>query len=208
MNRELIFQTLFARLTSAPLVFNFVADTALNDAVLFNISDTSGLAVGMPIFGPGIAAETTIAALTPVVSLSQPATLQQAGGAMSQGLQTVGRRLKPWSLVAAQPALFLVTGRERFPGLSLGRPSTQPAMIELSADLWIYAKTGDPDAVPDALLNALLDGVEQALDPPPTAPTGMWQSLGLSGVLHARIEGEVMRWGGPLNGQALALVPI
>jgi hypothetical protein len=210
MNRELIMQTLFARLTGAPLVFNFTADTAAGDPVLFNISDTSGLAVGMPVFGPAIPAGTTIAALTPVVALSNPAAAAQAGIAMSQGLQTYGRRLKPWTEVAAQPALFLVQANETFPGLSdiPARQSSVPARIELLAYAWIYARAADPDSVPDTLLNVLLDALEQALDPPPTAPTGRWQSLGLSGVLHARIEGELLRDGGHFDGHAVCRVPI
>lgn len=210
MNRELVMATLFARLTGAPCVFNFSANLIAGDPTLYAVPDTSGLLVGMPVFGAGVAAEATVATMTPFPTLSVPATETLNNTPLSQGFQTIGRRLKPLSEDLEQPALFLTSAREHFPGLS-GAPTRQssgPAQITLAAEAWVYARVVDPDAVPDTLLNTLLDALSQALDPAPTSPTGFYQNLGLSGVLHARIEGEVERWGGHLDGQAVALVPI
>lgn len=209
MNRELIYETLFQYLTAPPLVFSFAADITAGDTVLNNVSDTSGLLLGMPIWGQGIPAHAVLASLDPV-TLSAAPTQSLGGVALGQGFQTIGRRLRPVAEVARQPALFLVEGDEEYPALggSTQRQSNVPAIITLEAFLWVYARVTDPDALPSAVLNALLDGIDKALLPPATAPNGVWQNLGLSGVLSVRVEGRPIRDGGHFDGQAGARVPI
>jgi hypothetical protein len=210
MNRETVFETLFALLQTKPLQFTFTANLAEGSASLANVSDQSGLIPGMPVFGPGIPPDTTIASIFPTLTLSQPATATQAGAQILQGVRTYGRRLLHWSQCTKQPALLLISGFEHFSTLSSStqRQSSMPAQVTLTADIWIYAKVNDPEMPPDIILNRVLDSLGAALEPPFDASTGYWQSLGLTGVMSARIEGDVQRWGGHQNGQAVALVPI
>jgi hypothetical protein len=66
MNREVVMSALFDLLTGPPMVFGFTADTTTGDEVLANVSDASGLMLGMPISGPGIAEHSLIVDLSPV----------------------------------------------------------------------------------------------------------------------------------------------
>jgi hypothetical protein len=200
MNRELIMRTLFARLEAAPLKFAFTANTVENDAQLYNVSDASGLFVGMPIFGDGIPADTLLETITPIVTLSRPAAKSAVDVALRQGFLTTGRRLRHWGKVDDQPALFLV-GTEEDHFDSSPNEMTRPL---LHAEIWIYAKSAeDDDAVPETVLNNLLDAVQSAITP---APGKARQDLGLSGVVYCRFQGQVVKESqGP---QVLAQVPI
>jgi hypothetical protein len=209
MNRELIMQTLFELLTAPPLVFGFTADVFQNDAVLHNVSDTSGLFAGMPVAGTGIAPGTRLLTLDPEPTLSIPAQDSQAQAALTQGFQTYSRRLKAWSDVANQPAFFLVDYHEIYPGMTAtggapAREDTSPARINLQARGWIYVNLPDPAAVPGSSINPLLDGIEEALKP----SRGVWQNLGLKGVVHCRIEGTVLKDAGAIDGQVICQIPI
>lgn len=114
---------------------------------------------------------------------------------------TTGRRLKHWSMVAEQPALFLDDRGTDYPPHDSGIPPKRTLM----ADVWIYANSGeDPDAVPATQLNSLIDAVEAALAPSPVTNT-----LTLGGlVTHCWIEGRPEYFSGHLAGQAIAVVPI
>jgi hypothetical protein len=196
MNRELIMATLYARLIAPPLVFAFTADLLTGDPTLYNVSDTSGLFVGMPIGGKGLKAGAVLGSLDPVPSLSLPPNIGGIAVALTQGFQSTGRRLVPLSEMTNLPALFLVEGNESYPGMASGHPHRQsntPALITLEPYLWLYAKTDDPIAVPNSIVNVLLDGVDQALEPPRNQDGWPLQNLGLKGVVHARVEGKTLR---------------
>jgi hypothetical protein len=108
MIREVIMTALLARLTSPPLVFNFAADTTTGDVTLANVSDASGLMVGMPVIGDGLAADTTIATVTPAVTVSLPAIADRSASAMVQGFQTVLRRLADPNAEQDMPMLCMI----------------------------------------------------------------------------------------------------
>lgn len=200
MTREQIMTALFGVLTGPPCIVVFTADTTSGSAALANVSSTASLQIGMPVSGPGIPAGATIAALSPV-TLSFHATAAATGVALTQGFLTTGRRLKMWSAVAAQPALFLDDRGTEYPG----HPTGLPPKRLLMADAWIYSNAGkNPDAVPATALNALLDAIEAALAPSPVTNT---QTLG-GLVTHCWIEGKPEYYSGHLDGQAIAMVPI
>lgn len=203
MNREIIMTALFDRLTSPPLVFNFTADTAAGDIALGNVSDASGLMVGMPVIGDGLPTDATIATIDPAVTISQPAIADRTGSTLTQGFQTAARRLADPSSEQDMPALYLVEIGELHPGR---RESNEPAIVELHCEAWIFTRAGaDQNALPAATLNTLIDGIERALYP---TPRGYRQNLGVNGVLYCRIEGEVQKDPGH-NGQiAGAVIPL
>jgi hypothetical protein len=202
MNREVIMGALFSRLTSPPLVFHFTADTATGGVTLANVSDTSGLRVGMPVMGDGLAGDTTIATVTPTVTVSLAAIAGRTASAMVQGFQTTVRRLADPNAEQDMPALYLVEVNEVHSYLD----DSKPALIDLNCEAWIFTKVGaDQNAIPAATLNTLIDGIEAALYP---TPRGWRQNLGVYGVLYCRIDGEVQKDPGH-NGQiAGAIVPI
>lgn len=217
-------QTLFARLTAPPLVYKFTADLTAGDSTLYNVSgSTSDLFVGMPVSGPGIPADASIMTIEPAVTIGKrnntgalyPVNVTTGGFGitLTQGFVTTGRRLLPWANVTNQPALFVVDGNEDFPGASAvggvpGRGSSGPARSGLQAVAWIYVKLSDPNGLPGAIINVLLDALEKALGPDPKASIGNWQNLGLAGVIHCRIEGPILKDGGHLDGQGICHCPI
>ena len=122
-------------------------------------------------------------------------TLLQGAASFAQS----GRRLKLWTEVHEQPALFL---RDTGETVDEGAP-TNPARVTLEAEVWIYAKT-DPDGAPGATLNNLIDAVWTAMQPGPAFPC---QTLG-GLVAHAWIDGHVEKDPGDLDSQAKAVIPI
>jgi hypothetical protein len=202
MIREVIIGALLDRLTSPPLVVNFTADTTTGDTTLANVSDTTGLLVGMPVTGDGLPADAVITEINPAVTVSLPAITDRTASPMTQGFQTVLRRLIDPGVEQDMPYLCLIETSEMHPP----RGSNEPAMIELNCEAWIYTRVGaDLDAVPAATLNMLIDGIENALYP---TPVGFRQNLGLRNVLYARIEGEVMKDPGHSGQLAGAIIPL
>jgi hypothetical protein len=118
----------------------------------------------------------------------------------SGAFATTGRRLKMWTQVADQPALFLRDIGNDYPGRSSGLPAKRT----LDAEIWIYARTEDPDTAPVVALNKLLDLVEDNLAPDPW--TGVQDLDGLA--THCAIEGRIEIDAGDLDGQAKAVIPI
>lgn len=202
MNREIIMQALLAKLTSPPLVFSFTANTTTGSVTLTNISDTSGLMVGMPVAGDGLPLDATIATITPTVTISLPATGDRTATSLLQGFQTTARRLANPSAEQDMPSLYLVeVGESHGP-----RGSTEPAIVELQCEAWVYTKVGaDENAVPISTLNTLIDGIERALYP---TPRTIRQNLGVNGVLYCRIEGEIAKDPGHKGELAGAVIPL
>ena len=114
---------------------------------------------------------------------------------------TSSRRLKFWQDVAVQPALFVRhVGDEVQP-----RRTGMPGKLVIEAEAWVYSKGGaNPDVAPETSLNALLDGIEAAIQPPPALEV---QTLG-GLVTHCWIEGKIELHPGDIGGQAIAVVPI
>jgi hypothetical protein len=202
MNREIIMGALFDRLTSPPLVFGFSADTTTGDVTLANVSDATGLMVGMPVMGDGLPADATIATIAPAVTVSLPAIADRTASPMTQGFQTASRRLADPSAEQDMPSLYLVEHSELHPP----RGTTAGELVMLHCEAWIFTRAGaDQNAIPVSTLNTLIDGIEAALYP---TPRTIRQNLGVSGVSHCRIEGEVQKDPGH-NGQiAGAIIPI
>ena len=120
-------------------------------------------------------------------------------GAPPQGFAYTARRVRLAVDLPAQPALCQAEHDEsvaQTPGLDPRRT--------LSAAWIIQHATSDPDAVPAATNNAILDAVEAALAP--DSAGGCCTLAGL--VQHCWIEGEVFKDPGDLDGQALLIVPI
>jgi hypothetical protein len=112
----------------------------------------------------------------------------------------VGRRLKLWTDVPLQPACFVAVHSES----DVYQSEVTPGKTTISADLYVYFKTGDPSSIPAVDLNNILDGVDAALAP--NVLTGKQTFGGL--VSHCRREGQVMLDPGDLDGQGLAIIPI
>lgn len=202
MNREIIMTALFDKLTAAPLVYNFTADTTTGDLELANVSDPSGLMVGMPVVGDGLAEDAVITQIDPVVTVSLPAISDRSASPMTQGFQTAARRFADPKFEFDMPALYLVEANEIHPS----RGSNEAALIELNAEAWIFTRVGaDQNAIPATTLNNLIDGIERALYP---TPIGFRQNLGVTGVLYCRIEGELTKDPGHNGAIAGAIIPL
>jgi hypothetical protein len=200
MNRELIMTALFNKLTAPPLVFNFTADTTTGDVTLANVSDATGLMVGMPVAGDGLPADVTIATITPAVTVSLPAIADRTASPLTQGFQTAARRLADPNPEQDMPALYLIEMGE------MHSWQGEKLMVQLDCQAWIYTKVGATEsAVPASMLNILMDGIERALYP---TPRGFRQQLGVSGVIYCRIDGEVQKDPGHMGGLASITIPL
>ncbi len=111
---------------------------------------------------------------------------------------TVGRRVKHWTQVAEQPALFIRrTGMlDHYNG---NRPITT---MELEA--WIYCNAGeDPDLAPDEALTRLENEVRASLSPV------IDNRFTIDGLVYwCRIEGKSDISPGDQGSQAIARIPI
>lgn len=122
--------------------------------------------------------------------------------AMASGAVTCSRRLRHWTDVAAdeQPALFMTVGQQvaiRQKGL--------PTKWHIVCNVYLYARTDEPNETPATIINNMLDNIEKALEP--GAP-GETQTLGLAGVSHCWIEGDIETDEGTLGEQAMAIIPV
>lgn len=98
-----------------------------------------------------------------------------------------------------QPAVFLAPRAqlaERKRGL--------PTKWTIDVSVYVYTKRNGADDVPDVQMNAILDAIEDALQPPPAV-----ESQTLGGLCeHCWIEGVIETDEGVLGDQAIAIVPI
>jgi hypothetical protein len=207
VNRELIVSTLFQRLTAAPMVFAFAADLTTGSAELTNVSDASGLMVGMPINGDGVPEGATLATIEPTVTITLPVNADRTGQPLIQGFQTKSRRLARAIEEVDMPALYLLDVGETHPPRV---PAARPGFVSLYLEAWVYSTAGeDPDVVQSTALNVMLDAIEAVLEPTGTQPGGgLRQPLGLYGVLSTSIDGEVEKDPGYDGRIAGAVVPI
>lgn len=205
MGRERVAQRLFERLTSAPMVFNFTADLSEGSDQLANVSNRSGMLVGMPIAGDGVPLDAVLTAVDPDVRISLPATKDRVASPLTQGCQTTERRLSHALDEVDMPALYLLDVTEEHPPTV----NREPKRIALNFEVWFFSRSGeDPGSVPATVLNTMIDALERALDPAHDSPTGLRLNLGLHGVLSCKIEGEIQKDPGHAGNLAGAIIPI
>lgn len=196
-SRESVMTALFNALI-ASVQTNFTASTTLNSLTLDRPSTTTGLFVGLPVFGPGIPRGAVIQNLSPL-TMSIAATASAGPVALTTGFLTTGRRVKFARDVTAQPALFLRSGDEDLPYHNI---ILQEQTIK--AEIWIYSNAGDnPNAVPDTALNNLLDAVQDVFKPEPM--TGRFT---LGGLVHWCRMVKVQKDPGDISGQAMAVADV
>jgi sirohydrochlorin ferrochelatase len=116
---------------------------------------------------------------------------------------TVGRRIKLWGNVPPdrRPAAFLVERGERDERRHLGTPPLRTLTPRLVA----YTSVKDQTQIGGTHLNLILESLEAALTP------DNWGrgTLTLAGESYfVRIEGEIFKDAGDLDGDAMLVVPI
>jgi hypothetical protein len=146
-----------------------------------------------------VAREAIMAALT--------TKLQGASFAMpvngKTGFVTVSRRLKLWADTpkSQRPALFITERHEQ----KNWQSETLPGKTTLNVDLFAYIDASDMNVTPAISLNIMLDAIETALKP--ATGEGGRQTLG-GLVSHCRIEGQVLKDPGDLDGDGLLWAPL
>ncbi len=101
------------------------------------------------------------------------------------------------------PGLALVVHHEDYHRPALNQPPRRT--LTVLAVVYVMAAAADPNAVPDSLLNPILDGFDAALAPD-NPITGLCTLGGL--VYGAAIRGQVERAPGDKTGRGVAIVPI
>ncbi len=119
--------------------------------------------------------------------------------ALAAGCQTTGRRLKFWTEVSAQPAMFMRHTADE----DAGRPGLWRTTVE--GEIWLYSRAGeDPDAVPDETLNRLVKAMRTAFAPDNPAQN----TCTLGGLaVWCRIEGRSEYDPGDIDSQSKAVIP-
>lgn len=201
-DHEKVLSLLFAHL-AASVVTNFTATTTANSPALTAVSDLDGLFEGLPVFGPGVPRGALVLSLDTdagTVTLDQPITQDGTAAAFVTGFLTTGRRVKFWTDVPAQPAMYLRhTDDDDVWDGTLGKTI-------LMAEIWIYSRAGqDPDAAPDTGLNNLARCIRNAFAP--DDPDNGVFTLG-GQVYWARIEGTSNYDPGDIDAQSKAVIPV
>lgn len=123
----------------------------------------------------------------------------------AQTFQFTSRRIKLWADIPAFPALCQAEHREQ---------QTQATNLaykrKFTASWFLYHQSGrDPAAIPASDNNAILDGIEAALEPGPADPGYLDGRQTLGGLVHhCWIDGAILKDPGDLEGDALLIVPI
>jgi len=129
------------------------------------------------------------------------ALLAKLQGAYAWGV--VGRRNRAPSAIAAvgKPALILLKHHQHYSARALNMPSVRT----LHVMALVYIDVGaDETAIPDSVLNPIMDAMDAALAP--DTPQGFCTLGGL--VQSAKITGEVTEAPGDVTGKGLAIIPI
>lgn len=195
----------FAQLVAAATL-TFTADAAADVARLTAISSLEGLFAGLPVFGPGLPSGVVIQSIDEgavAINLSEPPGTTAIGGTFTTGFLTTGRRVKHWSQVQDQPALFF-----RRTGVTDEiEHSNFFGMTTLECEAWIYCNAGqDPDVDPDDALTSLEKLVRDSF-----VPDGDYGDprCTLGGLAYwARVEGKSDISPGDQGPQAIARIPI
>jgi hypothetical protein len=125
-----------------------------------------------------------------------------AGVSGKTSFVTTSRRVRHWSDVpkSARPALFMACHAEQ----PTYRNEHTVAYNKLSVKLFVYLDTSDRAFTPDTDVSVVLDAIDVALAP---SPGPQVQTLG-GLVSHCRVEGEVLRDPGDLDGDGIIIIPI
>jgi len=121
--------------------------------------------------------------------------------------QATARRLKMWTEVDAsnKPAFFQFEGS---PENYRWSNNINPGVV-LTAKLYIYTYTGDPDQIAATEINLIMNAIHTAMMPKITPGAQQRGAQTLGGLVsHARIEGEVLRVPGDIDAEGLIVVPI
>jgi len=131
--------------------------------------------------------------------------------------KTTGRRVKTWADVDVdrQPALFMAQAGE----LAVRDRKGLPTKWEIAVKLYLYCRAeNDQDAI-GPVINPLLDTITQLVETK-AAPTvddpgarrpllpGETNDLGIAGVSHCWINGNIETDEGALGSQGVAIIPI
>lgn len=134
--------------------------------------------------------------------------LQSAlSGAYAFGLVTRRLQAPEQMCSVGSPGLALVTHHE---GYHRPSPNVPPKRtMTVSALIYVDAGGANPNAVPDSLVNPILDAFDVVFHPQTGAnfPTQGRCTLGGT-VFSAAISGEVIRAPGDKTGKGVAIVPI
>lgn len=199
---RLAIKTALLNLLASSIASSFTADATMGSPVLTSPSSTAGLFLGMPVGSAVVPRSAYITALSPL-TLSDQATADAAAATFTTGFAETGTRLKWYTELAAQPALFIRHAADEYPPRRTAREIPSAPTLEFEA--WVYSNAGrDPDLAPGDALDNILDAMRIVMTPVPGLP----QTLGLAIVQHAWIEGRVEYEPGDLAGQAIAVVPL
>lgn len=112
----------------------------------------------------------------------------------------IDRRLKHWTQVDIQPALFIVQKSEQIKTVD-----RLPPRVEMSTDLLLYVKgAADQIASPSTIYNPIVDAIFTALLP---TPLGELQTLNNT-AYHCKIDGKIETDEGTLGDQAYVFIPL
>ena len=138
--------------------------------------------------------------LSALFSLMSGVSFSLQGGA--GGFKTVSRKLKHWSDVSVsdRPALFMSCHGET----PVYRAENLPAYQKLSVHVYVYLSTRDVSIIGDIDISSILDAFDAALSP---GPGEQRQTLG-GLVSHCRVDGDILRDPGDLDGEGLIIIPI
>lgn len=204
-NFEPALAALFSHLQAA-VQLTFAGTATGGAAILTSVSSLSGLFAGLPVFGPGVQAGTVIEqvdAVDQTVTLSQPVTGNGGAGTFTTGFLTTGRRLKHWSEVKSQPAMFM----RRTGVIDSADPASCYVMTTLECEVWLYCNAGaNPDVVPDSALAALEKMIRDSFQPDADYGDPRFTLGGL--VYWCRIDGRSDISPGDQGGQAIARIPV
>lgn len=117
--------------------------------------------------------------------------------------RTTSRRVKLWGDVppASRPALFMTDHHETYQY----KAQNEPVLTTINVDVFVYIDARDPGATPSSMLNIIMDAITSAIGPTP----GFEQKQTLGGLVsHCRIEGEVLKDPGDLDGDGMLIIPI
>lgn len=116
---------------------------------------------------------------------------------------TIGRKLKNWTDVSDQPALFLRRngGKDEWTGTVVHHRA-------ITVQAWIYASFGEDD-IPDEVLDTAELSLRTALEPDAMGNPVVLRDASGNQLCHfARIEGDAEYYPGDAGKQAVAIIPI
>lgn len=116
--------------------------------------------------------------------------------------QKTSRRVRLWTEVPREdrPSLMMMCHSES-PRWS---NELAPPYTEFDFEVFVYLDASGESYVADTDINIVLDALYAALKPPPHQRKQILNGL----VSHARIEGQILRVPGDLDGDGLIVVPI